>query len=215
MFKKLLISALVVLFLVPPAAAQMSYLDEMRALGTVAGQGMACKASLYDKYEMLARAIMLTKAPNQKILQDGIYAYNSAKADTYLAKQRDGGYLCGEIINLFNRQEIFQITLYEDGTLKMPDGKIVTPKNPYDAKQIYKRNDKMQNNLQEVYAGSVEKAQSKMQAAKVEPPAADFDPNRPLVLQAEPVDGRRVRQVPVAKDAPPSTIGHISRRSNR
>lgn len=215
MFKKLLISALVVLFQVTPAVAQMSYLDEMRALGTVAGQGMACRASLYDKYEMLARAIMLTKAPNQKVLQDGIYAYNSAKADTYLAKQRDGGYLCGEIINLFNRQEIFQITLYEDGTLKMPDGKFITPKNPYDAKQIYKRNDKMQNNLQEVYAGSVEKAQSKMQAAKVEPPAADFDPNRPLVLQAEPADGRRVRQVPVVNDAPPSTIGHISRRSSR
>ena len=215
MFKKLLISAIAVVFQVAPAAAQMSYLDEMRALGTVAGQGMACRASLYDKYEMLARAIMLTKAPNRKILQDGIYAYNSAKADTYLAKPRDGGYLCGEIINLFNKQDIFQITLYEDGTLKMPDGKIITPKNPYDAKQIYKRDDKIQNNLQEVYAGSVEKAQRKMQSAKVEPPAADFDPDRPLVLQAEPADGRRVRQAPVANDVPPSTIGHISRRSSR
>lgn len=214
MAKKLLIIAFILFCHITPAAAQMSYLEEMRALGTVSGQGLACNAAQYDKYEMLARAIMLTKAPNPKNLQDGVYAYNTSKADSYLAKQRDGGYLCGEIVSLFNQQEIFQITLYEDGTLKMPDGKIITPKVPYDAKQIYRRDDKRKDGLKEVYVGSVQKVQSKKQAARIQTPTAQFDSGKPLVLQAQPVNGAQVRTVP-AVETPVSTIGHISRRSSR
>ena len=196
------------------AAAQVSYLEEMRALGSVSGQGLACNASKYDKYEMLARAIMLTKAPSPKMLQDGVYAYNAAKADSYLAKQRDGGYLCGEISGLFDHQDIFRITLYEDGTLKMPDGKIITPKTPYDAKQIYKSDNKLKEGLKEVYAGSVQKAQGKMQAAQVRAPASTAAANRPLQIQAEPAQRNAVRQAPVESYSEPS-IGHISRRTSR
>ena len=48
-----------------PAAAQMSYMDEVKALGAVSGQGLACGASKYDDFELLARAIMLSKAPSE------------------------------------------------------------------------------------------------------------------------------------------------------
>ena len=41
------------------ALAQMSYLDEVRALGAVSGQGLACGASKYDSFELLARAILI------------------------------------------------------------------------------------------------------------------------------------------------------------
>lgn len=202
------------LFQAFPAVAQMPYLEEVRALGSVSGQGLACNASKYDKYEMLARAIMLTKAPSSKMLQDGVYAYNAAKADSYLAKQRDGGYLCGEITGLFDNQDIFQITLYEDGTLKMPDGKIITPKKPYDAKQIYKSDNKLKEDLKEVYIGSVQKAQGKMRTAQVKAPVSDAPPNRPLQIQAEPAERRAVRQTPVGTYSEPS-IGHLSRRPSR
>lgn len=214
MVKKLLFITLLLFFQTSEAAAQMSYHEEMRALGSISGQGLACRAAQYDKYEMLARAIMLTKAPSPQRLQDGVYAYNTAKADSFLAKQRDGGYLCGEIVSLFDNQEIFQIVLYEDGTLKMPDGEIITPKTPYDAKQIYQRDDKLKDGLKEVYAGSVQNAQAKIQAAHVQAPEADFTPNQPLVLQSEPSQARAIRRVPVEEE-PVSTIGHISRRSSR
>lgn len=215
MYKKLVLLALSFLLQASPALAQMSYLEEMQALGTVSGQGLACGSSQYDKYEMLARAIMLTKAPTSKALQDGVYAYNAAKADSYLAKQRDGGYLCGEITGLFNSQEIFQITLYEDGTLKMPDGKIVTPKIPYDAKQIYKKDEKLKNGLKEVYAGSVQKAQAKIRKAEVNAPVANINQDRPLVVESEPVRQPAVRNAPAFEKPQDSTIGHISRGSNR
>lgn len=197
-----------------PAVAQMSYIEEIRALGSVSGQGLACNSPKYDKYEMLARAIMLTKAPSSKMLQDGVYAYNAAKADSYLAKQRDGGYLCGEIAGLFDNQDIFRITLYEDGTLKMPDGGIITPKTPYDAKQIYKSDNKLKENLKEVYVGSVQKAQGKMQAAQVKAPASTAASDRPLQIQAESSERHAVRQAPIESYSEPS-IGHISRRSSR
>lgn len=214
MSAKRLVMVILLSFAAFPAAAQMSYIEEMRALGSVSGQGLACNASKYDKYEMLARAIMLTKAPSPKMLQDGVYAYNTAKADSYLAKQRDGGYLCGEITGLFDNQDIFRITLYEDGTLKMPDGKIITPKTPYDAKQIYKSDSKLKEDLKEVYAGSVQKAQGKMRAAQASAPVSNAAANRPLQLQAEPAERRAVRQAPVETYSEPS-IGHISRRSSR
>lgn len=192
MLKKILIISGLCWCAVFPAAAQVSYLEEMKILGTISGQGLACGSSLADKFEMLSRAIMLTKAPSQAVLQDGVFAYNSAKADTYLSKQRDGGYLCGEILNMFDNQDIFKITLYEDGTLKMPDGKIITPKTPYDAKQIYRQDAVFKERLKEIYSSSVEKMQKKI--SKVNPPKADVVPNRPLAVQSE------------------SSIGHISRR---
>ena len=48
----------------PNAQAQMPYIEEVRALGAIAGQGLACGSSKYDTFEMLARAILLTKSPS-------------------------------------------------------------------------------------------------------------------------------------------------------
>ena len=47
---------LVFLVLATPVSAQMAYEDEARALGAVAGQGLACGSSKYDTFELLARA---------------------------------------------------------------------------------------------------------------------------------------------------------------
>lgn len=136
--KKLLFAALMGYALnIGNAYAQVSYYEEAKSLGIVAGQGLACNASRYDRFELLARAILLTKAPNESALQEGLYIYNTQKAEIYLNKRMDAGYLCGETRRLFDNQDIFNITLYADGTLKMPDGEIITPKIPYDASKIY------------------------------------------------------------------------------
>ena len=50
----------------------------------------------------------------------------------------DGFFDCQEIIRRFDNQEIFNAVLYGDGTIKMPDGQILTPRKPYDARRIYK-----------------------------------------------------------------------------
>ena len=189
--------------------AQVSYVEEAKTLGIVAGQGLACQSSKYDQFEMLARAIILTKAPSQQALQDGLYAYNSAKADVFLAKRRDGGYLCGEILQMFDNQDIYNIVLYEDGTLKMPDGQIITPKTPYDATKIYAVDSNLQQNLNEVYQASVDKVQQGRNKAAVYAPQSNEQNNRPLQVQNAP---QNTVQPLVNNFEPESSIGHLSRR---
>ena len=197
------------LFNVQPLCAQVSYVEEAKTLGIVAGQGLACQSSKYDQFEMLARAIILTKAPNSNALQDGLYAYNSAKADTFLAKRRDGGYLCGEILRMFDNQDIYNIVLYEDGTLKMPDGQIITPKTPYDATKIYAVDNNLQQDLNEVYQTSVDKVQQGRNQAQVYAPQANVQNNRPLQVQNAP---QNTVQPLVNNFESESSIGHLSRR---
>ena len=135
--KKFLLLCSVFASFASAVSAQMPYMEEVKALGAVSGQGMACGSSRYTTFEMLARAIMLTKAPDLETMNEAMYAYNQAKANAYMSKQMDGFYECPLIVRRFDNQDIFNITLYADGSLKMPDGKIIKPVRPYDASLIY------------------------------------------------------------------------------
>lgn len=191
------------------AHAQVSYVEEAKTLGIVAGQGLACNSSKYDQFEMLARAIILTKAPSTQALQDGLYAYNSAKADIFLAKRKDGGYLCGEILQMFDNQDIYNITLYEDGTLKMPDGQIITPKTPYDASKIYAKDDNLQRNVDSIYQTNVNKVQQGRNQAQIYAPSAQVQNNQSLQVQNAPQNTVQ----PLVNDfSAESSVGHLSRR---
>lgn len=152
--KKIALLIAMLLSLSPDVRAQMPYIEEVKALGAVAGQGLACGSSKYDTFEMLARAILLSKSPSDKLQNEAIYAYSEAKANSYISKQMDGFYECTQIIRRFDQQEIFKAVLYADGTLKMPDGEIITPRNPYDATMIYKRKNKIRENAKAIYDGA-------------------------------------------------------------
>ena len=136
-----------------PAWAEMAYLDEVKALGAVAGQGLACGAAKFDTFEMLSMAILLSKAPTDNMQAQAMYAYNEEKANAYLSKQYDGLFECDEINARFDAQGIFEATLYADGTIKMPDGKIITPRRPYDARQIYNPDKQARQKAQKIYDG--------------------------------------------------------------
>lgn len=139
------------LFWAVSAQAQMPYIDEVKALGAVAGQGMACGASKYNTFELLARAILISKAPSDRVQSEAVYAYNEAKANAYISKQMDGFYECAAINRRFDNQDIFKATLYRDGTIKMPDGTIITPRQPYDATLVYNKD--MDVDAEEIYNG--------------------------------------------------------------
>ncbi len=149
-----LILLLCVLYGAVSAHAQMPYIEEVRALGAISGQGLACGASKYDTFELLARAILLTKSPSDKLQRDAIYAYSEEKANAYMSKEMDGFFECQQINRRFDNQEIFKAVLYADGTIKMPDGQILTPRKPYDASMIYKKNPKVREEAKAIYNGS-------------------------------------------------------------
>lgn len=188
------------------ARAQMSYMDEVRALGAVSGQGLACGAAKYDDFELLARAIMLSKAPSDKLRNDAIYAYNEEKANAYFSKQMDGFYECTLINRRFDRQEIFKAVLYEDGTIKMPDGKVITPRQPYDATMIYKKDDKIRENLQAIYDGNGNGRVIDVRVQDSTVPAAPAVKKqaKPAVLRLKAGQSRAV--------SPDAGIAHLKRR---
>jgi len=140
------------IFTVSSANAQVTtYLDEAKGLGAAAGQGLACGASKYETFEMLSRAIIVTKATSDRQQAEGMYAYNDMKANAYMSKQMDAFFDCPNISRRFDNQEIFNITLYADGSMRMPDGQILTPRQPYDATMLFRQNPKEREEAQAIY----------------------------------------------------------------
>lgn len=146
-----LLVVLVFLGVTTPAKAQMAYEDEARALGAVAGQGLACGSSRYDAFELLARAIILTKSPNDSLQDKALKIFTEEKADVFVAKQLDNFADCASIVERFDAQDIFKATLYGDGTIKMADGQILTPRNPYDATMIYDEKSNVRQRANSIY----------------------------------------------------------------
>lgn len=150
-----------------------SYIEEMRALGTVSGTGMACGAPKYATFEMLARAILVTKAVSDKNQEEGMIAYNTAKADAFLAKQSDGLFNCDELNARFNEQKIFKTTLYADGTIKMYDGKVYYPRHPYDATLLKDDENANRQDAVKIYEKSKQKTKGRKQVPVVKNDGAE------------------------------------------
>lgn len=189
-------------------AQQASYYEEVRALGVIAGQGMACKAEKYETFEMLARAILITKANSDAMQEQGMRIYNEEKANTYISKQFDGFYECRSIANRFNNQDIFNMSLYGDGTIKMPDGQIFTPRTPYDATLVYSKNNNDLENAKSIYDGG-----GKVRANKADIKVEGIDSDRTKIQQ--PVydnSNSTLNANPKPKPAPESSVGRISRK---
>lgn len=204
----------------------VSYMEEVKALGSVAGQGLACNAKKYDTYEMLARAILITKAVNDQNQADGMYTYNESKANAYFSKQMDGFYLCNEVAHRFDNQDIFKSVLYADGSIKLPDGRIFNPRQAYDATILYDKNAKEREKAQAIYdkgdkvqVGEIRiKTDGNDKEIKAIYPGVKTKVEPVAKAMPQPVRQPQARQVqvrqPVAYSAPPAssagqTVKHI------
>lgn len=140
------------------AANKPTYLEEATALGSIAGQGLACRAKKYHKFELLARAIVVSKAQNEKMQKDGLNAFNDAKAGTFMDIEAENFSDCDEIVYAFNRQKIFSATLYTNGKIKMPDGNVIVPRKPYDVSKLYKKDPEAFAKAEAAYKEAVQNA---------------------------------------------------------
>ena len=160
MKKIILIMFCSLLYINNAGAQKVSYIEEMQALGAVAGQGLACEASKYDTYEMLARAILISKAKSDVDQLTGMNTYNEYKVNAFISKIQDGFYNCRAIASNFDKQQIFKIVLYGDGTIKMPDGTIVTPRNAYDPTLVYQKDANARQKYMDMYNKQLQKSQN-------------------------------------------------------
>jgi hypothetical protein len=133
------------------AAPQPTYLEEVQGFGYLAGEGLACDASKYHTFEMIARTFLISKARSDSEQAKGMDAYNEAKANAFIVKMKDGLNDCDFIAQNFDNQKIFKTVIYGDGTLKMPDGKIIKPRHAYDVTLVYTKDPEMREKMIKMY----------------------------------------------------------------
>lgn len=119
------------------SARKPDYFEEVYALGTMSGLGLACKSQKYHQFELLARAIVVSKAANDQMQKDGMQRFNSGKAETFMSMEANNFANCDIIRQDFDNQKIFKSTLYSDGKIKLYDGTLITPRKPYKASSLY------------------------------------------------------------------------------
>lgn len=149
-----------VMMLNPAMAADKkpTYLEEASALGSIAGQGLACRAKKYHKFELIARAIIVSKAKSNKMQEEGLRTYNDEKVNTFMEIEREKFQNCDETVYAFNRQKIFETTLYRNGKIKMPDGSVIVPRKEYDVSKLYQKDPEAFAKADASYKKAVEKA---------------------------------------------------------
>lgn len=146
------------------AYAQSTYIEDVKNFGYASGEGLACGASRYPTYELIARSYLVSAATSDAEQAKGMFEYNSAKARAYMNKRRDGFLGCDEINVRFDNQKIFNSKLYKNGTLKLPDGKIIKPRAKYNPNDLYDRTENEREKLDAHYNKALKK--KKMQAKK-------------------------------------------------
>lgn len=146
-----------------------TYLEEMYTLGTVSGQGLACKSKKYHQFELLARAIVVGKAPNKELQEQGMARYNTGKADAFMAVEDIGFADCAETLQAFDNQPIFKSVLYSDGRVKLADGTIIKPRKSYDASKLYTKDREAFIKADRAYKQYMAEAQKNLQSQKKVP----------------------------------------------
>ena len=161
---KLIITVLIsVLLPVCQAKAASKYIEDVKTLGYISGEGLACGAARYPSYELVARAYMVSSAKSDKEQAEGMYAYNAAKARAFMNKRREGLFGCEETNKNFNKQKIFSVKLHKNGVIEMPDGKVIRPRQKYNPELLYDRNENERERLNAYYNKLLEKKKRRAQ----------------------------------------------------
>lgn len=170
--KKLLIFAALLCFIGESARASYdkpTYEEEMYMLGVMSGKGLACKSQKYHQFELLARALIVGKAPNSAVQRQGMIEYTSGKIDAFSEAEDVRFADCAEILRAFNSQKIFESVLYSDGKIKMYDGTIIKPRQPYDASKLYVKDREAFIKMDAQYKKTLAQAQKNAQNAEKVP----------------------------------------------
>ncbi len=126
-----------------PAVAQRTDegLSVPEQLGITAGLAAACQADAdtLKNYELIASRLIANPAPTLDVEHAELKAYAQAKLNAMKDQKKKPQLSCREVLTRFKRQPLFGSVVYRDGTVKLPDGKIVKPKRPLKTKKAGKK----------------------------------------------------------------------------
>ncbi|MBO7245060.1 MAG: hypothetical protein J6V53_07285 [Alphaproteobacteria bacterium] len=115
----------------------MKGVSETEQLGISAGVALACKVDKEQlkNYEMIASRIISNPISSEKAEKEALRLYAQAKLKAYTEQKKQKLMNCAEVLARFEEQEIFNSVVYRDGTIKMPNGKVIKPKRPLKTKK--------------------------------------------------------------------------------
>lgn len=101
-------------------------------LGITAGVALACNVDTEQlkNYEMIASRIIANPIKTEKEEKKALHQYAQAKLKAFKEQKQKSVMNCKDVTKRFEKQEIFKSVVYRDGTIKMPDGRVIKPARP-------------------------------------------------------------------------------------
>ena len=101
-------------------------------LGISAGVALACQVDTdqLKNYEMIASRIIVNPLKTDKEEKEALNIYAKAKLKAFQEQKKKSLMRCSEVLKRFEKQDIFKSVVYRDGTIKMPNGKVIKPQRP-------------------------------------------------------------------------------------
>ena len=129
--------ALFLMFLFLPVICQAQSrtangLTDAEKLAILAGAAQACQADR-DKlinYEVIVSRILVNPTTSEQEETAVLTAYARKKFQVFNEQKAAPEMDCAEVLRRFDNLEIFKSVVYQDGTVKLPDGKVIKPKRP-------------------------------------------------------------------------------------
>lgn len=107
-------------------------LTDAEKFAIMAGAAQACNAD-QDKlinYEVIVSRILVNPTKSSQEETAALTAYARKKFQVYTEQKQKPEMACDEVLRRFDNQPIFKAVVYQDGTVKLPDGKTIKPERP-------------------------------------------------------------------------------------
>lgn len=120
-------------------SSTLQNMTEAQQLGTWAGLALACNAgNKLDEFEFIASRIIGNQAATAEERTTSFKEYATEKLRTYNLQRKTPTESCEQVLAHFDDLPIFRSTVEQDGSVRLPDGKVISATQPQpQSKRIY------------------------------------------------------------------------------
>ena len=117
-------------------AQTLTGMTDAQQLGSMAGLALACNAgSKLDDFQLITSYLLADTHPTKKQRDKAFRQFASEKLRTYKLQKKNPIEDCPTILERFYNLPIFNVTIYKDGSIKFPDGKLLKAPTQQDIKK--------------------------------------------------------------------------------
>lgn len=108
------------------SAQTLNGMTDAQQLGAMAGLALACNAgNRLDDFQLISSYIIANENPTEEKRQKAFKAFASEKLRTYNMQKDNPHEDCADILKHFYNLDLFNCTIFSNGDVKFPDGKIL------------------------------------------------------------------------------------------